>query len=83
MDFILFLCSMRAFFMRFLDTAKPKVTVQVAFGRKLDTCCQAMRHSVKYNRITAPASKRHFKWAVIIAGHTAVWTVTVRIRPVS
>lgn len=49
MDFILFLCSMRAIFY----TAKPKVTVQVAFGRKLDTCCQAMRHSVKYNRITA------------------------------
>ena len=32
--------------------------------------CQAMRHSVNYCVITAPASQRYFKWAVIVAGHT-------------
>ena len=32
--------------------------------------CQAMCRSVYCCEITAPASKRHFSWAVIVAGHT-------------
>ena len=36
----------------------------------LTLCCQAMRRSVYCCEITAHASKRHFSWAVIVAGHT-------------
>ena len=43
------------------------VTVQT---HSLTLRCQAMRHSVNYCVITAPASQRYFKWAVIVAGHT-------------